>query len=257
MNDIRITREPPLAWVTLDRPERRNAVTAAMWAALPEIVRQLEADEAMRVVVLNGAGDAAFSAGADIREMEDNLGSPERMRAMQDAVQVAQSAWAGMDRPTIAMIRGACTGGGCGLALACDLRVATHDSVFAIPPARLGLVYSLVDTRRLVDLVGPAVAKEILFTGRRVGAVEALAFGLVNRIVDAAELEATTRALAADIATSAQSSVRAAKHIVNAIAAGAHAETPESRHLYDAAFGGEDFREGARAFLEKRAPRFR
>jgi enoyl-CoA hydratase/carnithine racemase len=161
------------------------------------------------------------------------------MREMQAAVQVAMEAWARVPIPTIAVIRGACTGGGCGLTLACDLRIATPDSFFAVPPARLGLVYSLADSRRLVDLVGPSRAKDILFTARRVDALEARALELV-----------------ATIAANAGHSVRSAKTIVNAIADGATAETADSRRLYDESFSSPEFAEGARAFLEKRAPRF-
>lgn len=256
MTDIRVIREPPLAHVILDRPAKRNAITAQMWAALPAIARELEADASVRVVLLQGAGPAAFSAGADISELQASLADGAVIRAVQEDVQVAQAQWASMELPTIAIVRGACTGGGCGLALACDLRLATPDSYFSIPPVRLGLVYSLADTRRLVDVVGPAIAKEILFTGRRIEASEALAFGLVNRIVLAQELDAAALSLAREIASAAQGSVRAAKLIVNAIMGGTHTETVATRALYDAAFSGADFREGAQAFIAKRAPRF-
>lgn len=256
MNDIRIVRERELAWVILDRPQKRNAVTSAMWQFLPQLAREFSADTTTRVVLLRGAGDAAFSAGADIAEMQTGLSDMSALKIMQQAVQDGQTAWADMDRPTIAVIQGACTGGGCGLALACDLRIATPESFFAIPPAKLGLVYSLVDTRRLTDLVGPSRAKEMLFTGRRVPAAQALEWGLIDRVVAAADLESTSRDLAREITAAAQSSVRAAKRIVNAISAGARDETPESRRLYDESFTSAEFREGALAFLEKRPARY-
>jgi enoyl-CoA hydratase/carnithine racemase len=154
------------------------------------------------------------------------------------------------------VIRGACTGGGCGLALCCDLRLATPDAFFAIPPARLGLAYSLADTKRLYDLVGPSRAKEILFTARRVDAAEALALGLVNEIVAADRLDAHAQALATRICANAGNSVRAAKTVVNMISAGTATETTASRRHYDESFGSAEFLEGARAFLEKREPRF-
>ncbi|MCU0758210.1 MAG: enoyl-CoA hydratase-related protein [Steroidobacteraceae bacterium] len=257
MSDIQTELHPPLAWVVLNRPERRNAVTAQMWAALPGLAAQLAADPAIRVALVRGAGHEAFSAGADIVEMTQNVAHPERMRAMQQAVLEGQLAWARLAIPTIAVIRGACTGGGCGLALACDLRLAADDSFFAIPPARLGLVYALDDTRRLVDLVGPARAKEILFTGRRIAAREALDLGLVNEVVPAADLEARALELAAVIAGNAGNSIAAAKHVVNLIMDGTRAETPATRAMFDEAFNSAEFAEGARAFLEKRAPRFR
>jgi len=226
-------------------------MTSAMWQRLPGLVHALEAREDLHVVLMRGAGDEAFSAGADIAEMQSQLAEPEKLRVTQQAVQDAMDAWARLDRPTVALISGACTGGGCGLALACDLRIATPESFFAIPPARLGLVYSLVDTRRVVDLVGPARAKEILFTGRRFGAEEAHAWGLLNRIVPRERLEAEGRALGTEIASSIQSSVRAAKRIVNAIAGGATAETEESQRLYSESFWSADFRAAAAAFISK------
>jgi enoyl-CoA hydratase/carnithine racemase len=154
------------------------------------------------------------------------------------------------------VIDGACAGGGCGLALASDLRLATPRSYFAIPPAKLGLVYSLADTRRLVAAVGAARAKEILFTGRRIAATEALAMGLVNELVEPDQLNERSVALAREIAASAQSTVLAAKQIVNAIVAGQTNESAETRALYDNSFASADFREGAAAFMEKRAPKF-
>jgi enoyl-CoA hydratase/carnithine racemase len=175
---------------------------------------------------------------------------------MQDAVQVAQDVWARLPIPTIAVIHGACAGGGCGLALACDLRLAADDSFFSIPPAKLGLVYSLADTRRLVDLVGPSFAKEMLFTGRRVSAQEAYDCGLVNHLFRAGELDEAAREFALGIAANAQNSVRGAKRVVGAILDGAQTETRETRAWYDDAFSTPEFAEGARAFLEKRKPRF-
>lgn len=256
MSDIQIESAPPLAWLILNRPERRNAVTSAMWQALPALASRIENDPMLRVVLLRGAGREAFSAGADIAEMQATLADPGRMRVMQDAVQVAQDVWARLPLPTIAVVHGACTGGGCGLALACDLRLAARDSFFAIPPAKLGLVYSLADTKRLVDLVGPSFAKEMLFTGRRVSAQEAYECGLVNHLFAADDLEEAAREFALGIAQNAQNSVRGAKRVVGALVDGAVCETDETRAWYEEAFATAEFAEGARAFLEKRPPRF-
>jgi enoyl-CoA hydratase/carnithine racemase len=256
MSDIQIESTPPLAWLTLNRPERRNAVTSAMWQAIPALAAQLEADAAVRVALLRGAGEEAFSAGADIAEMHTALTQPERMRHLQAAVQDAQDVWARVPIPTIAVIHGACAGGGCGLALACDIRLAADDSFFSIPPAKLGLVYSLADTQRLVDLVGPSFAKEMLFTGRRVSAREAYDCGLVNHLFPASELIDAARAFALGIAANAQNSVRGAKRVVAALVDGVVTETAATRAWYDDAFGTPEFAEGARAFVEKRKPRF-
>jgi enoyl-CoA hydratase/carnithine racemase len=168
----------------------------------------------------------------------------------------AQVAWERLPMPTLAVIRGACTGGGCGLALSCDLRLATPDAFFAIPPAKLGLAYSLADTKRLYDLVGPSRTKEILFTGRRILAAEAYALGLINEIVPADAIEQRATTLAREIASNAGNSVRAAKAVVGMIASGVLAETAESRRYYDESFSSPEFLEGARAFIEKRPPRF-
>ena len=256
MQNIRIDHRPPTAWITLDRPDKRNAVTSDMWLALPGIATELAATRSVRVALIRGAGTEAFSAGADIAEMQQNLEHPERMRVMQQAVLDGQLAWQRLPIPTIAVIHGACTGGGCGLALACDLRLAAADSFFAIPPARLGLVYGLDDTRRLVDLVGPARAKEILFTGRRVSAGEALELGLVNEVVPTAELEARAIELANTIARNAANSIAVAKQIVNLIMDGTRVETAATRQLFDDAFSSPEFAEGARAFIDKRPPKF-
>jgi enoyl-CoA hydratase/carnithine racemase len=242
--------------VTLNRPDKRNALNSAMWVDLTRLAVQLSQDDRLRVVLLTGAGHEAFSAGADIVEMRQSLADPPKMQAMQQAVLDAQVAWERIPIPTIAMIRGACTGGGCGLALSCDLRIATPDAFFAIPPAKLGLAYSLADTKRLYDLVGPSRTKEILYTGRRIDASEALRLGVINQIVQPDELEPYTLALATEIAGNAPNSVRAAKAVVSLISAGTDAETPASKRYYDESFSSPEFLEGARAFMEKRSPKF-
>jgi enoyl-CoA hydratase/carnithine racemase len=247
---------PPIARVTLDRPDKRNALTSAEWRGLQDLAARIAADPALRVALLQGAGAAAFSAGADIAEMHRHIDDAAHMRMMQQAVLEAQADWAALPIPTIAVVRGACTGGGCGLALACDLRIASPDAFFAVPPARLGIAYSLADTKRLQDLVGPSRTKEILFTGRHIGAEEALALGMVNEVVAADALGARADALARQIAANAGNSVRAAKKVADMIAAGTTRETPETRRLFDESFGSAEFAEGARAFIEKRPPRF-
>lgn len=256
MSDLLTDIHPPMAHVRLNRPDKRNAVTSAMWQGLRTIAERLATDPALRVVLLSGEGGVAFSAGADIAEMQTHLADSARMKVMQDAVLDAQVAWEALPMPTLAVIRGACTGGGCGLALTCDLRIASPDAFFAIPPAKLGLAYSLADTKRLYDLVGPSRTKEILFTGRRINAAEALSLGLINEIVPADSLDDRAASLAREIAGNAGNSIRAAKAVVALLSAGQQAETPESRRYYDDAFGSAEFEEGARAFMEKRAPKF-
>lgn len=256
MSELITNMLPPLAEVMLNRPDKRNAITSGMWQALLDAARQLGQDESLRVILLSAAGSEAFSAGADIVEMQSYLADPPRMKAMQDVVLESQMAWEQIPIPTIALLQGACTGGGCGLALACDLRLATPDTFLAIPPAKLGLAYSLADSKRLYDLVGPSRAKEILYTGRRIAANEALQLGLINEIIPAAELRARAQQLANDIAANAGNSVRAAKAVIDMLSAGVHAETAESRRYYEESFDSAEFREGALAFLQKRRPKF-
>jgi enoyl-CoA hydratase len=256
MSDLITDIHPPIARITINRPERRNAISSQMWQDLQALADRLGADPSLKVVTITGAGEAAFSAGADIIEMQQGLADPPRMQVMQQAVLDAQVAWERLPMPTLAVIRGACTGGGCGLALSCDLRLATPDAFFAIPPAKLGLAYSLADTKRLYDLVGPSRTKEILFTGRRILAAEAYALGLINEIVQADAIEQRAASLAREIAGNAGNSVRAAKAVVGMIASGVLTETADSRRYYDESFSSPEFLEGARAFIEKRPPRF-
>ncbi len=253
---LRLERDGRVATLVLDRAGQRNALTGAMWRALPEVCDALAGDPVVRVLVVRGAGDEAFSAGADIAEMQQLMADPKALHAFGDAVQVGQDRLAALALPTIARIAGACTGGGCGIAMACDLRIASEDSFFAIPPARLGLVYSLADTLRVVDLVGPARAKDMLFTGRRVNAREAHDWGLVNHVVPHTRLDTALAETLGQLEKAAHSSIVAAKRIVAQIAAGARGETAESRRLYDDSFASKDFQEGARAFLAKRKPEF-
>ncbi len=256
MNDLLVELHPPLAWVRLNRPEKRNAVTSAMWSGLIDLARQFSVPSSTRVILLRGMGTVAFSAGADIAEMEQNLANTMRIKEMAQAVLDAQVAWERIPLPTIAVIQGACTGGGCGLALACDLRLGSPEAFFAIPPAKLGLAYSLADTKRLYNLVGPALTKDILFTGRRINAQEALSLGIINEIVPSALIQKRAIALAEQISRNAENSVRAAKAVVNLISAGINTETPESKRYYDESFSSAEFLEGARAFIKKRSPKF-
>jgi enoyl-CoA hydratase/carnithine racemase len=252
---IELEIDGPIAQLVLNRPEKRNALDRAMWAAIPELAAKLARERAVRVVIVRGAPDA-FCAGADIAEFDAVFASVAAARAYQELVHAAYDAIAALARPTIAMIRGACFGGGCALALCCDLRYADPSARFCIPPARLGLAYSLAETKRLVDLVGPAAAKEMLMGARVIDAEEALRLGLATRLFPAAELEDATFAFARRLCALSQFTIAATKEVVAAILAGATAETARSRALFEAQFEGPDLAEGRRAFLEKREPDF-
>ncbi|WP_421928600.1 enoyl-CoA hydratase/isomerase family protein [Neoaquamicrobium sediminum] len=246
-----------IATIELNAPARRNAMSAAMWRGLREAVGLIAADEGVRVVLVRGAGGKAFSAGAHIGEFEEVYADADSARAYNDDVRAAQAKLRGLPRPTVAVIEGACVGGGCGLALACDLRFAAETARLAITPARLGLAYSYADTAQLVEKVGPARAKDILFSARLLPAPEALSIGLVDRVVPADALEAESAAYAEGLAALSQSSIRAAKAMINRMSDLSATGDGETDALFASTFAGPDFQEGYRAFLEKRPPAFR
>ncbi len=251
---VRLERHGGVARLLIDRPHRRNAMTQAMWAQMPMLVGAAMADEAVRVLILSSATPGLFCAGADIHEFAAHAGEADWRVANQAAIRSTQYALAHADKPVIAAIDGDCVGGGCGLAIACDLRIASPAARLGITPAKLGIVYSLFDTKLLVDLVGPARARRILFTGALHDAAQALAIGLVDEIahnpMDAAQ------ALAETIAANAQHSVRAAKAIVRRILDGQADDDATTLAMFRDAFVLPDCIEGLRAFGDKRAPRF-
>ena len=185
---LHVDREGPIGYVTIDNPTRRNAISAEMWRAFPRVLGELDADRAVRCIVLRGAGDHAFAAGADISEFERNRADSTATRAYEEATGAAHLALENSPKPVIAQIHGFCMGGGLAIALSCDLRYCADDAQFAIPAARLGVGYGLHGHRRLVATVGHANAREIMFSARRYDALEASAIGLVNRVVGRAEL---------------------------------------------------------------------
>jgi enoyl-CoA hydratase/carnithine racemase len=253
---LRIERDGEIAWIIADNPARMNALTASMWKALPDLLAEAERDDTVRVIVLRGAGERAFSTGADISEFE-SARTGQKASEYDALNHGAFTALSGCTKPTITMIHGFCLGGGLGLALCTDIRIADEKAEFAIPAAKLGLGYNARWVRPLLAAVPPSCAKEMLFTGRRFNVAEATSIGLVNRVVEADKLKDEVRALAQEIAANAPLTLRAAKHVIGEIVR--HPETPDMAAL-DAAvaacFNSEDYAEGRRAFLEKRKPRF-
>lgn len=249
--------------IEIDNPRRRNAMTAAMYAAIPERVASLTADPELRSIVLRGAGDEAFCAGSDISEFrERRMG--DAAASYDRAEHLAWDALAEVQVPTIAVIHGHCRGGGVALALHCDLRIAADSSVFAVPPANLGLSYPPEATRRLIAAIGPSWTKRLLFTAETIDAPTALRIGLVDEIVPAPELDRHTKALTETMAGKAPLSQFAAKAVVDAVAAHATADhlplhelSPTATDAVTACLHSDDFQEGVRAFGEKRPPRFR
>lgn len=248
-----------IARIEINAPERRNAITRAMWMAMPEICQQISADTGIRAVLLAASPDAGgiFCAGADISEFDAVYGDIASTRSYNLAVRAAQQSLPDLPRPVIAVIGGACVGGGCGIALAADLRFASSQARFAITPARLGIAYSPEDTAQLIEKVGPARAKDILFSARMLSADEALAFGLVDRVIEPAELELAAIAYAEEVAGLSSESIRAAKTIINRLSAPDADTCRGLQAMFEASFSGPDFAEGRKAFREKRRPEFR
>lgn len=254
---VLLERRGGVATITLNRPDRHNAMSIATWRGIAEAARAADGDPEVRVVVIRGAGQRAFSAGADIGEFEEQRATAARTRVYSELVHAAMEALVAVRQPVIAMVHGYCIGGGCEIAVCADLRIASEDALFGIPSARIGLALAMEDIQRLVHLVGPANTKLILFTGQRFPAPRALEMGLVNEVVPADALEARTYELAEAIGRSAPTSVRWAKESVAAVLRDPSlAESPDRAERAAALSTSDDFREGVRAFLEKRDPRF-
>ena len=244
-----------IARLTLSQPKRRNALTAAMWQAIPNLLNELTQDKALRVLIVTGDGDH-FAAGADISEFETLYATAESSAKISADIQRACEALAAVPVPTIAMIRGACVGGGCGISLSCDLRFADSTAKFGITPAKLGLVYPFGDISRLIDAVGVANASDILLSARIMGASEADKMGLVHRVVDVQALEEVVFDYAAEVSALSPESLRVTKSMISAYRNGQRQDTKRTREQFAAGFTSKDFSEGFRAFLEKRKPNF-
>jgi enoyl-CoA hydratase/carnithine racemase len=251
-----IEREGEVATLVLNRPDSHNAITLDMYRALPGLLDGLDDDSATKVIVVRGAGERSFASGADITEFREVRADADGARLYNRAVEAAERALERLRKPTIAMVHGYCIGGGAGLAMACDLRFADERARFGITPAKLGLVYSLESTKRLVDLVGPSQAKWILMSGQHVHAERARELGLFDDVVATAELASVTYEFAELLCSRAQFTVRAVKEIVRRIVAGQTEEDDDTRELRNSSFDTDDYAEGVRAFLEKRAPEF-
>lgn len=255
---LRAEKEGAIGWIVLDHPERLNAINGAMWRGFPTAMAEFDADPEVRVVILRGEGEKAFAAGADISEFEKTRAASGQVSDYDDTLDRALHALQGSVKPVIAMIRGICFGGGVEISLACDLRYCGDDALFAIPAARLSLGYGMEGTKRLVDTVGHAWAREIFFTGRRYPAAEALAMGLVHRVLPAKELEAYVRETAAGIADNAPLTIAAAKTVIEEFVRPDFApDVAKGKAAIERCATSEDYAEGRKAYMEKRKPRFR
>jgi enoyl-CoA hydratase/carnithine racemase len=246
----------PLAILTFNRPDARNAMTWEMYQALVDACDRVDTDADVRVFILRGAGGKAFVAGTDIaqfqtfRDRDDGLKYEEKLDHVLDRLER-------VSKPTIAHVQGVAAGGGCAIALTCDLRVATPESTFGIPIARtLGNCLSGASYSRLVDLVGPGVVKDLLFTGRLVSGTEAQTIGMVNRLVPADEIERTVRDLAATLASNAPLTLRATKEMIRRVLAKRRLAAGDDADMVEMCYTSNDFHEGVAAFLDKRKPKW-
>jgi enoyl-CoA hydratase len=249
--------EGGIGWLTFNQPEKRNAMSMEMWQGVADAFEAFQADPEVRVVVMRGAGGKAFVSGADISEFDANRANAEQ-KAQYNAVTARGKQWlAQIEKPLVAMIEGFCIGGGLAVALNADVRIATESSKFGIPAAKLGLGYDFAGLATLARLVGPSVARDILFSARFLPAEEALRVGLINRVVPDADLESDVRDYCALIAQNAPLTIRAAKAAMRE-----WERDPSDRDLahvdalVNACFDSSDYAEGRKAFAEKRPPRF-
>jgi enoyl-CoA hydratase/carnithine racemase len=250
-------KEGRVGYLVFNNPERHNAVSLDMWEKAGAILEDFKTDNNIAVVVVTGAGGKAFVSGADISRFEKERSSEEAVARYGAAVERSYTAFHEFPKPTIAMIRGYCIGGGMGLATCCDLRIATEGSKFAVPAAKLGLGYAYPGLKRLVDVVGPSFAMEIFYTARQFTAAEALAMGLVNRVVADGDLEKYVKDYAEMIAGNAPLTIKAVKVVVSEILKDeSNRDLKRAQTAVDACFKSRDYEEGRKAFMEKRKPVF-
>lgn len=248
--------EGPIAILTFNRPEARNAMTWDMYRALVDACDRVDRDQAVRVFILRGAGGKAFVSGTDIAQFESFRGPDDGFRYEQRLDEVLDRLER-VAKPTLAQVQGVAVGGGCAIALTCDLVVATPESTIGIPIARtLGNCLSGATCSRLIDLAGPSVVKDMLFTGRLIAAAEAHARGLISRIAPADDIDHTVRELALQIASNAPLTIRSTKEMIRRLMAKRRLDVGADRDLIDLCYSSADFREGVASFLAKRKPKW-
>jgi enoyl-CoA hydratase len=250
-------KEKGIGYLIINNPEKRNAFSLDMSIAAAQVMDDFLADDAVRVIVLFGTGGKAFISGADISKFEQSRATPEQVASYNQTSERFRVLLKDSAKPTIAMIRGYCLGGGMGIALNCDIRICTEESSFGIPAAKLGIGYQGERLAQLVDLVGPSAAKDIMFTARRVPAQEALRLGIVNYVVPSAELESFVESYAANIAGNAPLSILSSKRNIDEYVKDADKRDEAlCAKVVDDCFASQDYIEGRRAFMEKRKPNF-
>lgn len=251
-------KDGAIGWIIFNNPERHNATSFEMWQSLPLVLDAYVNDPEVRVILFRGTGEKAFSAGADISQFKEKRSDPKAVKEYNAAADNANRALRECAKPTIAMIRGYCIGGGTAVAVGCDIRIAADDARFGVPAAKLGLGYRFEGIKRLASIVGPSYTAEIFFTGRQFTAQEALQMGLVNRLVAAAELESYTLDYVNAIAVNAPLTIAAVKRSLIELGRDpSERDLAVSQRMVDACFESEDYKEGQAAFMEKRKPQFK
>ena len=243
--------------IRFNNPEKHNALSVDMWEAVPPLLDKAAKDDNVRIVVLSGEGGKAFVSGADISQFEDMRAAKEAVKKYEAMAEAALQGIYEFEKPTVACIQGYCIGGGVNVAICCDIRIASSNSTFAIPAAKLGLGYRYSAMKNLTDLVGPGHAKDIFFTARRLDAAEALRVGLINRVADADKLDALLAEYTTAICQNAPLTIKAGKRIIRDVLKTGDADMDLARKLILDCFESDDYAEGRRAFMEKRKPVFK
>ncbi len=252
-----LDKEPPVAWMIFNRPEKRNSVDLNMWQIMPKLIEDVANDRSIKVLIVRGAGEKSFVSGADISQFKTiEFGIADKTYDI--AIGNAFGALSQLEKPVVAMIHGYCMGGGCSIALMCDLRIASDGAKFGIPAVKLGIAYSMRGTERLLNIVGPAVSADMLLTGRVLDANEAYHNHLIHKIVPKNQLESFVRTYALDIAQNAPLSMAAHKMLINEMKNPSHyRDMNKMKELSIRCLSSEDYVEGVTAFTEKRKPVFK
>jgi enoyl-CoA hydratase/carnithine racemase len=255
-NGLRVEQDGATTTIWIDRAARRNALNLECWTAIAASTREAEARTDCLMIVIRGT-EGNFGSGADISEFAEQFSDADSIRSYFAAMETAMASIENVSKPTIAAIEGSCFGASVALSLACDIRIASAESIFAITPAKLGISYPYGDVRRVLRAIGPGRTKSLLFSGRRVSAGEAFAIGLIDQMEDAGNFENALTAMENSIAESSQHSIRASKAAVSALLKGLDHERAGYPEALVTAIQGEDFQEGMTAFIDKRKPAFR
>jgi enoyl-CoA hydratase len=251
-----IEKHENIATLFFDRPDKRNALSFEMWSKIPQLLAEVEEDNQIKVLILRGIDEKAFSAGADISEFNTHRSTPESAEKYRRVTGKAEKSLAELSKPTISMIQGYCIGGGCELAVASDFRFSDTSGKFAITPSKLGFVYHFSGTQQLFELIGPSKTKDILFSGRILDADEAFRIGLIDRFYTPEEIVGKTYEYAQLLARNSQTTISGAKKIINEIHKGKTKEDEMIARMILSSYQSSDYIEGVQAFNEKRRPIF-